>query len=70
MAIWTSTLQVAYEAMISGTGEKSTVDKAVEVVKGRYAKDETDEFLKPIIFSDEGRVKGVFQLGFSYKKFV
>uniref|UniRef100_A0A1I8ESE2 phosphoglycerate mutase (2,3-diphosphoglycerate-independent) n=1 Tax=Wuchereria bancrofti TaxID=6293 RepID=A0A1I8ESE2_WUCBA len=38
-------------------GEKATIDKAIDVIKGRYAKDETDEFLKPIILSDEGRTK-------------
>lgn len=31
---------------------------AVNIVKKRYEKEETDEFLKPIIFSEEGRVKG------------
>jgi 2,3-bisphosphoglycerate-independent phosphoglycerate mutase len=50
-------IQVAYEALIGGLGQKSSVDKAVEVVKQRYADKETDEFLKPIIFSDEGRIK-------------
>lgn len=44
--------------MIAGRGEKATVDKAVDVVKSRYAAKETDEFLKPIIFSDDARVKG------------
>uniref|UniRef100_A0A9J2PGV5 2,3-bisphosphoglycerate-independent phosphoglycerate mutase n=1 Tax=Ascaris lumbricoides TaxID=6252 RepID=A0A9J2PGV5_ASCLU len=50
-------IRVAYDALIGGIGEKSTIDKAVDVVKARYAKDETDEFLKPIILNDEGRVK-------------
>ncbi|GMR54033.1 hypothetical protein PMAYCL1PPCAC_24228, partial [Pristionchus mayeri] len=49
---------VAYEAMIGGKGEESTIDKVVDVVKGRYAANETDEFLKPIILEgEEGRVK-------------
>lgn len=39
-------------------GEKATIDKAVDVIKGRYAKDETDEFLKPIILCEEGRTRG------------
>lgn len=50
-------IQVAYDALIGGVGERSTPDKAVEVVKQRYAQNETDEFLKPIVFSDESRVK-------------
>ena len=45
--------------MLAGIGEKSTLEKAVDLVKSRYAQDETDEFLKPIVFSDESRVKGI-----------
>jgi 2,3-bisphosphoglycerate-independent phosphoglycerate mutase len=45
--------------MIGGVGEKSTQEQAIELVKSRYAKDETDEFLKPIVFSDEARIKGM-----------
>ncbi|CDW57548.1 independent phosphoglycerate mutase [Trichuris trichiura] len=50
---------VAYEGLVAGVGEKATVDKIIEVVKGRYANNETDEFLKPIILSDEGRINGL-----------
>lgn len=50
-------IRVAYDALVGGIGEKTTIDKAVDVIKGRYAKDETDEFLKPIILNDEGRTK-------------
>jgi 2,3-bisphosphoglycerate-independent phosphoglycerate mutase len=50
-------IQVAYEALIAGNGERATVDKAVELVQQRYAKGETDEFLTPIVFSDESRIK-------------
>uniref|UniRef100_A0A915ECU3 phosphoglycerate mutase (2,3-diphosphoglycerate-independent) n=1 Tax=Ditylenchus dipsaci TaxID=166011 RepID=A0A915ECU3_9BILA len=56
-------IKVAYEALIAGHGEKSTVDKAVELVKSRYANNETDEFLKPIVFSDEARIKALQRLG-------
>jgi 2,3-bisphosphoglycerate-independent phosphoglycerate mutase len=36
------------------------VDQAIAVVNKRYGQEpaETDEFLKPIVFSDESRVKG------------
>lgn len=44
--------------MIGGVGEKATIDEAINVVKARYAQNETDEFLKPIVFSDEARIKG------------
>ncbi|CAB3407213.1 unnamed protein product [Caenorhabditis bovis] len=51
-------INVAYEAMIAGVGEASSEDKVVDVVKGRYAADQTDEFLKPIILNGENaRVK-------------
>lgn len=50
-------IRVAYDALVGGIGEKTTIDKAVDVIKARYAKDETDEFLKPIILNDEGRTK-------------
>jgi len=53
---------MAYEAIIGGIGQKATVDRAVDVVRERYAQSETDEFLKPIVFSDDGRVKGCFKI--------
>uniref|UniRef100_A0A158PB90 phosphoglycerate mutase (2,3-diphosphoglycerate-independent) n=1 Tax=Angiostrongylus cantonensis TaxID=6313 RepID=A0A158PB90_ANGCA len=49
---------VAYEAMIGGKGEQTTVDQAPTLVRKRYEAQETDEFLKPIILNgDKGRVK-------------
>ncbi|KAJ1858356.1 hypothetical protein GGH12_000035 [Coemansia sp. RSA 1822] len=48
-------VQIAFDAMTQGVGEKS--DDAVKTVEERYAKDETDEFLKPIIVDGEGLVK-------------
>ena len=50
-------IRVAYDALIAGIGEKATVEKAVDVVNARYAQNETDEFLKPIVLSEEGRIK-------------
>lgn len=51
-------INVAYEAMVAGHGESCTVEKAVDLVKARYAANETDEFLKPIILNGEqARVK-------------
>ncbi|XP_070540000.1 2,3-bisphosphoglycerate-independent phosphoglycerate mutase-like [Ptychodera flava] len=52
-------IKVAYEALTKGTGEKTTPDQVIEVIKKRYALEptETDEFLKPIIVNEEGRVK-------------
>ncbi|CAD5222435.1 unnamed protein product [Bursaphelenchus xylophilus] len=48
---------VAYDAMVANQGEEITVDKAVETVNKRYEAKETDEFLKPIVFGQESRVK-------------
>lgn len=33
----------------------------VPVIEERYKKDETDEFLKPIIVGTEGRIKGLLK---------
>lgn len=49
----------------SGTDSKdiitvSSAQDAVEQVEGKYKEDVTDEFLKPIVIGDEGRIKGMF----------
>lgn len=47
---------VATEGLIKGKGEAS--EDPIATVEERYKKDETDEFLKPIIIGgDEGRIK-------------
>lgn len=48
-------VQVAFEGLTEGKGEKA--DDAIKAVEARYEQGETDEFLKPIILSDEGRIK-------------
>ncbi|KAL3118342.1 hypothetical protein niasHT_005545 [Heterodera trifolii] len=50
-------IQVAYEALVAGVGQKCEPANAVQLVNERYASQQTDEFLKPIVFSDEARVK-------------
>jgi len=59
---------MAYEAIIGGIGQKATVDRAVDVVRERYAQSETDEFLKPVVFSDDGQVKGCFKILYFIRK--
>lgn len=49
---------VAYDAMVANVGEQITLDKAIDTIKERYAKDQTDEFLTPIVFGERSRVKG------------
>lgn len=49
-------ITIAVEGLVKGVGEKA--DDPVKAIEERYKKGETDEFLKPIILSDEGRIKG------------
>ena len=50
-------IQIALEALTEGKGDKGS-DKPAEDIKAKYRKQETDEFLKPIVYGDEGRLKG------------
>ncbi|RUS33515.1 2,3-bisphosphoglycerate-independent phosphoglycerate mutase, partial [Jimgerdemannia flammicorona] len=45
----------AVDGLVRGEGEKS--HDAIKIVEERYEAGETDEFLKPIILSEEGRIK-------------
>ncbi|KRX76704.1 2,3-bisphosphoglycerate-independent phosphoglycerate mutase [Trichinella sp. T6] len=49
--------QIAYEGLVAGRGEKATEDTLIEMIKKSYDNNVTDEFLKPIIVNDEGRIK-------------
>lgn len=53
-------VKIAVDGLVKGEGEKS--NNLVDTIKARYEKDETDEFLKPIILgnSEESRIKGMF----------
>lgn len=57
-ALWNFN-KVAYDALVGGTGEYFESEEGIDIIKARYKNDETDEFLKPIVFSDESRVKGL-----------
>ncbi|KAA1477986.1 cofactor-independent phosphoglycerate mutase [Dentipellis sp. KUC8613] len=49
-------VKVAVDGLVQGTGEKA--EDVVQAIEERYKKDETDEFLKPIIFGgEETRIK-------------
>ena len=51
-------VKIATEGLINGEGEAS--EDPIATIEERYKKDETDEFLKPIIIGgDEGRIKGI-----------
>lgn len=50
-------VEIGMKGIVCGEGEDS--DDPVKAIEDRYTKDETDEFLKPIIVGgDERRVKG------------
>ena len=52
-------VKIAVDGLVKGEGEKG--EDLVAAIEERYKKDETDEFLKPIIVNgDAGRVKGRF----------
>jgi len=54
-------IKIAVDGLVKGEGEKS--DDIIATIEERYKKDETDEFLKPIIvIGDEGRIKGMIFL--------
>lgn len=54
-------VKIAVDGLVKGEGEKA--EDPVQAIEERYKKDETDEFLKPIIVNgDAGRIKGECQL--------
>ena len=54
-------VQIAVEGLVHGKGEAAEGGDYVSAIEARYEKDETDEFLKPIIVNgDAGRIKGAF----------
>ena len=58
-------VQIAVEGLVHGKGEAAEGGDYVSAIEARYEKDETDEFLKPIIVNgDAGRIKGAFFFGF------
>lgn len=58
-------VKVAVDALVQGDGEKS--DDFVKIIGERYEKNETDEFLKPIVKGDEeSRIKGKLPFSISH----
>ena len=53
-------IKIAVDGLVRGEGEKA--EDPVTAIEARYEKGETDEFLKPIIISDEGRIKGEYRV--------
>ncbi|CAG8440914.1 8057_t:CDS:2 [Acaulospora morrowiae] len=48
-------IKIAVEALTKGIGEKS--QNPLNTIQERFSKNETDEFLKPIIISEDGLIK-------------
>jgi 2,3-bisphosphoglycerate-independent phosphoglycerate mutase len=46
-------IKLAYDALVNGTGEKAT--DAIQAIENSYAKNITDEFIKPIVIINEGQ---------------
>ena len=60
-------IKVAVDGLVRGEGEKA--EDPIKAIEERYKKGETDEFLKPIIVSeDEGRIKGKMISGLIERK--
>lgn len=54
-------IKTAVEGLVHGKGEATEGGDYVKAIEARYEKDETDEFLKPIIVNGEtGRIKGAY----------
>jgi 2,3-bisphosphoglycerate-independent phosphoglycerate mutase len=49
-------IQLAYDAIVEGEAE-FRADSAVEAVKAAYERGETDEFIKPTLVGEEGRIR-------------
>ncbi|MBI4929139.1 MAG: 2,3-bisphosphoglycerate-independent phosphoglycerate mutase [Bacteroidetes bacterium] len=48
-------IKLAYDMLVNGTGKKFS--SAIEAVKSSYEEKVTDEFIKPCIISEEGKIK-------------
>jgi 2,3-bisphosphoglycerate-independent phosphoglycerate mutase len=56
-------IKIAVDGLVKGEGEVVEGGDIVKAIESRYEKDETDEFLKPIILcGEEGRIKGLSKL--------
>ncbi len=49
--------KIAYEMLTSPRSKETIVNDPIEEIKRRYESGETDEFLKPIILSEEGTIQ-------------
>jgi 2,3-bisphosphoglycerate-independent phosphoglycerate mutase len=49
--------QLAFDAIVKSESEQPHTDTGEEAVKAAYERDETDEFIKPTVVGDEGKLR-------------
>jgi 2,3-bisphosphoglycerate-independent phosphoglycerate mutase len=49
--------KLAYDALVHGEGAAPEAASGVEAVRAAYERDETDEFIKPTVVGEEGRIR-------------
>src|SRR4051812_22332046 len=49
--------KLAYDALVHGRGDAPDAASGVEAVRTAYERDETDEFIKPTVVGEEGRIR-------------
>jgi len=49
--------KLAYDAIVHGRGDAPDAVSGVEAVRAAYERDETDEFIKPTVVGEEGRIR-------------
>ena len=50
-------IQLAYDAIVHGRSEVEPAESGAAAVKASYERGETDEFIKPTVVGDEGRIR-------------
>jgi 2,3-bisphosphoglycerate-independent phosphoglycerate mutase len=50
-------IKLAYDAIVHGDSECPVADSGEAAVKAAYERDETDEFIKPTLVGEEGRIR-------------
>ncbi len=60
-------VQLAYDMLVHGRAER-TATSGAEAARGAYERDETDEFIKPVLVGEEARIRpGDSVFGFNFR---
>jgi 2,3-bisphosphoglycerate-independent phosphoglycerate mutase len=49
--------KLAYDALVHGRGDAPDAESGADAVRAAYERDETDEFIKPTVVGEEGRIR-------------